>query len=598
MNINGFEIEKYNQYNLQENVKYSTCPLCSSSRKKNTQKCLTIFWNKGLASCSHCGEMLQLHTFKKKNTEKIYKKPKWKNNTKLSENVVKWFESRKISQFTLRQMKISEGKEWMPQTKKEENTIQFNYFQNSELINIKYRDGRKNFKLSKDAEKIFYNIDNIRLSDECIIVEGEIDCLSFIESGFFNCVSTPNGSTLHNVNLDYLDSSYEYFENKNKIYLGLDNDKAGQNVQNELIRRLGAEKCYLLDFADCNDANEFLQKYNKEKLKEVVLNAKPVPLENVTTANDYLNELDNYYKNGLQKGYLTGIHNLDLKFSVYLGQFISVTGIPTHGKTTFVDSMAVGYCIRNDWKGVFCSPENEPKVLHIDSLVRKIAGYKPKDYNNTQNNTWQNAVQKVNDYFYHVVFKDGYDLLKVLNKIKELIKRKGIKYFVLDPYNKIRLKEALNKNINDYTNDYLHTIDTFCRENQVLGIIVAHPIKMHKQNGIVPEPSFYDIKGGGEWYDMSPHGLSIYRDFNRNFTKVKVLKCKFQNLGENGAEMYYKFSPLNSRYLPVYESPDQLENLTPKFDYSSYLNDKNEHETNSDIEPEFNNLVETEEMPF
>jgi twinkle protein len=58
-----------------------------------------------------------------------------------------------ISVQTLETLKVSEGQEWMPQTNKLENAIKFNYFIGNELINIKYRDARKNFKLFKGAEK-------------------------------------------------------------------------------------------------------------------------------------------------------------------------------------------------------------------------------------------------------------------------------------------------------------------------------------------------------------------------------------------------------------------------------------------------------------
>ena len=43
----GFEIVQYNQYNLQVNAKMSTCPLCSDTRKKSKDKCLSIDWEKG-----------------------------------------------------------------------------------------------------------------------------------------------------------------------------------------------------------------------------------------------------------------------------------------------------------------------------------------------------------------------------------------------------------------------------------------------------------------------------------------------------------------------------------------------------------------------
>jgi hypothetical protein len=49
--LNGFLIEKYNQYNLPEDKKTSTCPICSQHRKKKTDKCLMIDWIIGIATC-------------------------------------------------------------------------------------------------------------------------------------------------------------------------------------------------------------------------------------------------------------------------------------------------------------------------------------------------------------------------------------------------------------------------------------------------------------------------------------------------------------------------------------------------------------------
>jgi twinkle protein len=70
--INGFEIEEYNIYNIPQNAKYHTCPNCSHDRKpENTkQKCLSVFWDTGLGQCNHCGSRVQLHTFKKSDTKK------------------------------------------------------------------------------------------------------------------------------------------------------------------------------------------------------------------------------------------------------------------------------------------------------------------------------------------------------------------------------------------------------------------------------------------------------------------------------------------------------------------------------------------------
>ena len=41
--------------------------------------------------------------------------------------LIKYFEGRGISQKSLVDLKVGEGLEWMPQTKKEVNTIQFHF---------------------------------------------------------------------------------------------------------------------------------------------------------------------------------------------------------------------------------------------------------------------------------------------------------------------------------------------------------------------------------------------------------------------------------------------------------------------------------------
>jgi twinkle protein len=107
--------------------------------------------------------------------------------------------------------------------------------------------------------------------------------------------------------------------------------------------------------------------------------------------------------------------------------------------------------------------------------------------------------------------------------------------------------------------DYLSKIETFCRKYDVLTFIVAHPTKMYKgQDGKIEEPTMYNIKGGGEWYDASYHGLLVHRDYDAKTTKVKVLKVKFQNLGENGAEAYFTWEPRSGSFIPeaVVETED------------------------------------------
>ena len=552
--INGFLIDEFNQYRLDTKKSQGICPLCSHDRqpKNKNAQCASYDWERGLGTCHNCNTTFQLHTYQRKgSSERVYVRPQVTEQTSRPANpkVVEWFKTRGISQETLNDLKVTESSEFMPQTGKTENTINFNYWMGDQLINVKYRDGRKNFKLYKGAEKVFYNINSIIGYDNCIITEGEMDVLALHEAGIKNVISVPNGATLTNNNLDYLDNCIDYFEDKERIILALDKDEPGQMLQQEFVRRLGAETCFLVDFDDCKDANEYLLKYGTKKLNDCILKARPYPLENVTTFKDIESEVTDFVRHGFKPGFQVGLHNFDNIFSTYTGQFITVTGIPSSGKSDFVDQMVVGYNQKYGWKAAFASPENQPTYLHAHKLMRKVWGDMP-NVNDIGGSKWTQVAEHVNDNFFFIDM-DKYDLDSVLRKGAELVKRKGIKCLVIDPYNKVRDINATSDDVNRYTMDYLMKIETFAKKYDALVFIVAHPTKMLKdRDGKIEEPTMYNIKGGGEWYDASYHGLLVHRDYEAKTTKVKVLKVKFQNLGENGAEAHFTWEPKSGRFVP------------------------------------------------
>jgi len=211
--------------------------------------------------------------------------------------------------------------------------------------------------------------------------------------------------------------------------------------------------------------------------------------------------------------------------------------------------MCVGYNSNYGWKTAFASPENQPTFLHAHKLMRKIWQDMPMP-GDIGSDKWKNVADHVNDNFFFIDM-DKYNLESVLRKGAELVKRKGIKCLVIDPFNKIRDVNAQSEDVTRYTMEYLTKIETFAKKYDVLVFIVAHPTKMYKGNdGKIEEPTMYNIKGGGEWYDASYHGLLVHRDYEAKTTKVKVLKVKFQNLGENGAEAYFNWERKSGSFIP------------------------------------------------
>src|SRR5690606_20619835 len=173
------------------------CPKCSHSRKKKKDPCLSVDIDMGAYKCHNQGcEWTGNVRYEERHVKKSYARPVFSNQTQCSDDIVKWFLGRCISQSTLQKNHVMSGMTWMPQTQKEEYCIQFNYIRNDELINIKHRDGMKNFRLEKDAELIFYGLDDLKDTDEYILIaEGEICKLSWNEAGVSFALSVPNGAS-------------------------------------------------------------------------------------------------------------------------------------------------------------------------------------------------------------------------------------------------------------------------------------------------------------------------------------------------------------------------------------------------------------------
>ena len=508
------------------------CPQCSHTRKKKKLKCLGVNLDKKIWRCNHCGWAGALRM--EKDEVIVYEKPTWKNKTELSNKVVKWFEGRKISQKTLTDAKVTEGVEWMPQTQKDANVVNFNYFRGGELINVKYRDGAKNFKLHKNAELLFYNIDALADNDEIVIVEGEIDCLSILESGRKGVLSVPNGANLNSNNLTYLDSSIDLFNGK-KIHLAFDNDIAGRKLRDEFAVRLGRDRCDYIEFKDSKDANECLVKHGIQGVIDACANPIEFPLEGVFTISDIDNEIEDMYENGLDRGVSTGIDGFDL--NIVKGYITTITGIPSHGKSEWVDNMCIHLKVNHGWRGAFYSPENKPTQLHFSKMARRLIG-KHWDGVSRMSGGEKNLVKRFLDKaFWFIKPEKDFTLTSILQQIRTLQQRHGLEFFVIDAWNKL---EHTGDGSSDMIGKSLDELALFCEINNLHCFLVAHPKKMGKNKDISkPDvPTLYDIANSANFYNKTDNGVCVYRDFDEKKTYIYRQKVKFDHWGSDGFSDY------------------------------------------------------------
>lgn len=525
---------------------YAECPECSKTRKHKSKK--SFSWNdtKKTGHCFNTDCEASFYEFKPEMQKKVYEAPKWRNKTELSNEFVKWFEGRMINQNTLVKMGICSDTIFVPQIEKEVPVICFPFYLDERIVNIKSRDIDKHFTLSKNAELIFYNINSLKNAKEIIITEGEIDCISFIQCGFENCVSVPNGASARN--MEYLDNYFDLFEPIEKIYLATDNDIAGIGLREELIRRLGQERCYIVNFKDCKDANEYLCKKGGLALSSTIKEAIELPVEGIINLNSCYDEIYTLFVKGLEKGSVIELANFDALMTFELGRLAIVTGIPGHGKSEFVDFLATKLNILYGWKTAYFSPENYPTKYHYSKLCSKITG-KRFQLGYITEKEYIETFEYIDDNVSFIYPEEDMTIENILIKAKYLVKKRGIKILVIDPYNKIEHLRDKNESETEYISRFLDRLTMFGKKYNVLVFLVAHPRKMDRSNNSYMIPTLYDINGSANFYNKCDYGIIVFRDFEQKKTIVNIQKVKFKHLGDGGqTELMYNYN--NGRYEP------------------------------------------------
>ncbi len=523
------------------------CPQCSEGRKKKKDPCLSVNLDTGVWLCHHCSWSGALN-------KKVYSTPTWENKTDLPDAMVEWFLKRNISQSVLSEMKVTHTDTFMPQVGANRKVMCFNYFREGKLVNTKYRTSDKHFKLHKDAELILYNFDGINGQKEIYITEGECDALCMIQAGFKNTCSVPNGANQKNNNLQYMDNCWRAFELAERVYIMTDSDDPGNQLADELARRIGVERCFRVKHAhkDINDAVNDGLTITKDWLER---HSFLYPLVGVHEAQTFWDDLINIRKNGFPKGWMPR-GEFGKKVSIHPGYQTIITGIPGHGKSEHLDQVLIELGIDYDLRGAYFSPENFPTSVHLIKIVEKLTG----------KNFWELTIAQVNetkdwinDHIFWIYPDDGLNLTNILDHVRKAVLRHGINWYVIDPWNK--LDHQYTGSETAYISQCLDEMDVFNKKNNVHGFLVAHPTKMDKDtNGNFTVPNLYSISGSAHFFNKTALGWTVYKTGN-GATDVHVQKVKFKYWGEIG-QISYIWNPSNGRYYTI--NPDNTNWLIKK----------------------------------
>lgn len=418
------------------------------------------------------------------------------------------------------------------------DTISIPYLAGEQTVGVKYRtiSGDKKFSQDAGSAQILYNRDclsDATLGDQPVIVcEGEVDCWTALQCGFPRSVSVPAGAPATEVG-DRASAKYAFVDDmpdlpEDTIFvLAADGDEPGAALRSDLALRLRARRCKWVKYPKgCKDLNDALQRFGQRGVVETINRAQWI--------------VGNVYRMGdippiaPAEPHDSGFPGLSEHYRLRVGDFCVVTGIPSHGKSSFVGDIVCRMAMWHRWPACFASFEQVPQLDHRRMLRSWYGGGL---VNQLDTETLAKADRWIDENFSFVVpdFESHPTMSWVLERFSAAALRYGARLFVLDPWNEIEHDRPGEMSLTEYVGTALREFKAFARRYEAHVIVVAHPAKLRRDpEGRYPIPSLYDISDSAHWYNRADVGIVVHRK-GEHETLIRIAKSRYHDqIGKPG----------------------------------------------------------------
>jgi replicative DNA helicase len=272
-------------------------------------------------------------------------------------------------------------------------------------------------------------------------------------------------------------------------------------------------------------------------------------IESISTVNDalrdYLSELDNRFENGVVTGLLTGLTDLDKRWSgLSGGDFVLIGGRPGMGKTTVATAILTGSAEAGK-KGYFSSLEMPTKQI----TQRLIASTGSIDLNRLksaelQDEDWPKltaAAHRMKQW--NVVFDDegGVDIADLCSRWRAESRKNGLDYIMVDYLQLINDRSESRRF--DVVSAVSRKLKAIAKELDV-PIIVLSQLSRQVEQRPDRRPNNSDLRESGQLEQDADIICFCYRDeyYNDNTVQkgvIELITSKFRD-GEAGTD-YFNF---------------------------------------------------------
>jgi len=529
------------------------CPMCQGSRTKHKHdKSLSLkIDNKGVQyQCHHCdisGGWVNDREWSLE-TVPVVREPITNLTETDNEAAIKYLQDRHIADSVIQSHAITGTRRFNGKTVP---AVGFPYRDGDSINAIKWRsaDTDKRFSQENVCED-FFNIDRYVEGNDLLICEGEIDALAWMTSDLpdnVSVVSIPNGAPAKvrdgkitpedDKKFAYIWRAKRELESAPRIILNTDNDGPGNALKEEIIRRIGSSKVWIIDLEDYKDASAALETEGKDYLAGQLEDCQPVPMIGLHGAEVFSDAVLDLYENGQLRGARTGLSSLDEFIQIAPGMVTVVTGFPSSGKSDFIDQLCLNLAQSMKYKTVFCSFEKPPE-LHLMQLAQKLTK-RPFFEGGEQRMTPEerdHAQAWLKEHFLFMDYRrDGPTTIEgILDIASTAVMRMGCRILVIDPYNYITLSN--NSKETDEISSLLTQVQQWAKSHDAHVFFIAHPTKISPdRRGSKVVVSGHDIAGSAAWFAKADIGITLWRDpHDIDPPEAHVWKVRWSWVGRHG----------------------------------------------------------------
>lgn len=278
----------------------------------------------------------------------------------------------------------------------------------------------------------------------------------------------------------------------------------------------------------------------------------------IYTPEDCKEKMFTQLKKGRVKGTTTHNKQIDACWTWRKQEANIFTGYANEGKSLFLKQLCLIKALQEDWKFLFCSPEDFPPEDFFDDMIHTITGRTTdKDYPECiPEELYEQAFNLIKNNFIFVYIEPPNNTIKgVLEEFKKICDTQHVDCCVIDPL----LKFARPKDFSERDDIYASYVGglciDFCRKTNTVLHLIMHQLTPHIEAGMkkYPEPNMYRVKGGGSWSDGFDNVLSVWRpDYAYDKFSTDVIfgsqKIKKQKLVGIPQKIQISFNRKTNRY--------------------------------------------------